>query len=177
MTTETNVLDEPSTTRPTSLPRSLLLRVAIDPGIGGGIVASTPEGEYHPHAMPGTPTELRDLLQHYWEVANVRLGCPAVVLMELLNVFHRAGNSATSSCKLARQYGMVEGVLASLPYDVLLIAPADWQRAHSPLPKAYAARKREMRHRMQLRHSNVRVTDATADAFGILAWHDTQPGK
>lgn len=151
-----------------------LLRIAIDPGIGGGIVVSTPEGEYHAHAMPSTPTELRDLMQHYWEAACVHYGCPALVLMELLGHFHRAGNSATASCKLARNYGQLEGVLSGMHFDVQLVDPKDWQRAHSPLPKEYAARKREMKHRMQLRHSNVPVTDATADAFGILAWHDTK---
>lgn len=146
-------------------------RIAIDPGVGGGIVVEEPGGSVHSHRMPDTPAELSQLIRHYrdvsiWNDHEVR------VVMERLPSFHRQGNSASASCKLALTYGWLEGIIATLGIPCVQYPAKEWQRTYAPLPKNYDARKREVKRLMQARHPGAPVTLATADAFAILGHDD-----
>lgn len=141
--------------------------VAIDPGASGGIAWH--DGETVQCAkMPDTISDLCDLLM------DLLLQSPEFrVVLERVG-FHVKGNSASASCKFARHCGQIEGALAGMNISFSDVAPQRWMKSLGALPKDKADRKRRIKEIVQSRYPYLKITNATADALGILAYALTQ---
>lgn len=155
--------------------------IAIDPGASGGLAWITPYGHVCAQKMPEGMTAIADL------VITLAAECPgAVAWMEQVHVM--PGDGRVSAGAFMRHCGWLDASLYCVGLPVREVSPAKWQAGigvprHPPVPKDVepAARKAELARRkaerkswikehMQRRHPHLRVTLATADALGILAW-------
>jgi hypothetical protein len=144
--------------------------IAIDPGVGGGIAYVDTDGSVHAFPMPDT---LHDLCQQLMILCDppfetVQLGDITVFLEELPKF---AGKMSGSSIGVMfRNYGRIEGLLASYGARIEYLPPKKWQTAlglgdkktHGPRWKAH------LKGRAQALYPNLSVTLKTADALLIL---------
>lgn len=135
--------------------------IAIDPGVGGGIAYVDTDGSVHALPMPATLHDLREQL--------LILCTGSTVFIEELPKF--AGKmSGSSMATMFRNYGRIEGLLASYGCRIEYLPPKKWQTAlglgdkktHGPRWKAH------LKGRAQALYPNLSVTLKTADALLIL---------
>lgn len=135
--------------------------IAIDPGVGGGIAYIDTDGSVHALPMPATLHDLREQL--------LILCLGSTVFLEELPKF--AGKmSGSSMATMFRNYGRIEGLLASYGCRIEYLPPKKWQAAlglgdkksHGPRWKAH------LKGRAQALYPNLSVTLKTADALLIL---------
>lgn len=138
--------------------------IAIDPGASGGICWRDADGIVNAEPMPPTMPDIVDKLR---EISAANPGVTAVV--ELVGFF-RPGNSATAAVKFARHCGHVDAALYACGIPSRSVAPHTWQKALGALPPDKTARKNAIKERVQRSHPHIKVTLATADALGILAY-------
>lgn len=142
--------------------------VAIDPGNSGGIAWVNREGETQCIKMPDTIMDLCMFLEGFTESRPL-------VLMEKVGK-HRLGNSAQSSATFAKHVGHLEALLVAAELPTVEVTATAWMKDIVPgRPKGveYAQvrdRKNYIKDQMQRRHPSLKVTLATADALGILAY-------
>jgi len=145
--------------------------IAIDPGLSGGIVTRSNTGEVESHKMPDTPQGILELLE---DIKRASAG-HCFVLMENVGKA-RPGNCSASVSTFAKHVGHLEMALIALqiPHEVIL--PTKWMNDVAPgRPKGSDAavvrkRKRFIKDLMQRKYPDQRITDKTADAFGILTY-------
>lgn len=143
--------------------------IAIDPGVSGGIAYVDTDGSVHAMPMPDTLHDVRDQLKILCGVACGTPTVPSVVYVEELPKF--AGKmSGSSMATMFRNYGRLEGVLATYRARIVYLRPQAWQKAlglghkadHGPRWKAH------LKGRAQALFPGVNVTLKTADALLIL---------
>lgn len=142
--------------------------IAIDPGMSGGIAWIAADGHVECEKMPDTMPEQCDMLR---SIASENRGVTAT--MERTGTY-RPGESATAAVKFARHCGNIEAVLYALGIPAAQVAPTVWQSALGSLPADKKARKNAIKDAMQRKHPHLKVTLATSDALGILAWASSQ---
>ena len=147
--------------------------VAIDPGLSGGIVCRNMQ-TVTSYKMPDTPAGIVELFKHIQNPDG--LGhCTCFVLMEKVGK-HRMGNSASSSATFSRHVGHLEMALLALQISHETIMPTAWMNDVAPgRPKGADAptvrlRKRFIKDQMQRKFPDQKITNYTADAFGILTY-------
>jgi len=138
------------------------MTIAIDPGKSGGIAYRDTDGSVHAVPMPDTVADLEKLLRV--------LVCPeSVCFIEELPMY-RGKMNLRSTAVLFRNFGQIEGVLASLKCRVEYLKPDWWQKTlrlgksadHGDRWKAH------LKGRAQALFPRVEVTLKTADALLIL---------
>jgi hypothetical protein len=136
--------------------------IAIDPGKSGGIACRDTDGTVHAVPMPDTVADLDRLLRV--------LVCPETVCFIEDLPMYRGKMNLRSTAVLFRNFGRIEGVLASLKCRVEYLKPDWWQKAlrlgksadHGERWKAH------LKERAQALFPRVEVTLKTADALLIL---------
>ena len=140
---------------------------AIDPGLSGGIAWRDFAGVVHTMKMPTTLQEMHEALESFDN--------NSVTLMEAVGK-HRMGNSAQSSATFAKHVGHLEMGLVACKLPHATINATKWMNTIAPgRPKGVEsatvrARKNFIKDLMQRRYPHLRVTNATADALGILTY-------
>lgn len=139
--------------------------IAIDPGISGGIAYIDTDGSVHALPMPATVGDMRVQLEILCTGENT---APVVFLEELPKFAGKM--SGSSMATMFRNYGRIEGLLASYRARIEYLPPKKWQTAlglgekktHGPRWKAH------LKGRAQALYPNLSVTLKTADALLIL---------
>jgi hypothetical protein len=140
--------------------------LAVDPGAGGGMAWTDPDGVVRAEKMPGGMTAVVDLIDDL-----TMRSVPGVVVWVEKAGTHVRGNSASASAKFARHCGHIEAALYAIGVPARHVPPGTWMRGvFGALPRDKKARKNAIKDEMQRRHPHLRVTLATADALGILEW-------
>jgi len=138
--------------------------IAIDPGVGGGIAYTDTDGSVHALPMPETVHDLRQTLQ----VLCYGVPAPTVFLEELPKFAGKM--SGSSMATMFRNYGRIEGLLASHQCRIEYLPPKKWQAALGlGDKKTHGNRwKSHLKGRAQALHPRLSVTLKTADALLIL---------
>ena len=139
--------------------------IAIDPGVGGGIAYTDTDGSVHALPMPAT---LHDISKELHLLSRSTFG-PVTVFLEELPKF--AGKmSGSSMATMFRNYGRLEGILASLNARIEYLPPKKWQSILGLGDKATHGNrwKAHLKGRAQALYPNLSVTLKTADALLIL---------
>jgi len=141
--------------------------ISIDPGVGGGIAYVDTDGSVHALPMPQT---VHDLQEQLYILCKSHVPNPMVtVFLEELPKF--AGKmSGSSMATMFRNYGRLEGILASLNTRIEYLPPKKWQTALGlGDKKTHGNRwKAHLKGRAQALYPNLSVTLKTADALLIL---------
>jgi len=146
--------------------------IAIDPGLSGGIVCRESNGTVTAFKMPDTPQGIHTLLK---SLDNPEIPQKSFVLMENVGKA-RPGNCSASVTTFARHVGHLEMALIALQIPHETILPTKWMNDVAPgRPKGIDAatvrlRKRFIKDLMQRKYPDQKITDKTADAFGILTY-------
>jgi len=144
--------------------------LAIDPGCDGGLAWTTSDGTTHAERMPEGMTAQVD------RIREIMIECPGIcALLEKVGGYV-PGNSGPAAATFARHVGNIEAALYALCIPTQAVAPTVWQRAHGSLPKEKADRKRTIRETMARSFPHLNVTLKTADALGMLVWHQQSGG-
>jgi hypothetical protein len=136
--------------------------LAIDPGKSGGIAYTDTDGSVHAVPMPGTVADVERLLR--------TLVCVDTTCFIEEIPMYRGKMNLRSTAVLFRNFGQIEGVLASLKCRVEYLKPDWWQKVlrlgksadHGDRWKAH------LKGRAQALFPWVEVTLKTADALLIL---------
>ena len=136
--------------------------LAIDPGKGGGIAYEDTDGSVHALPMPDTVADMELLLR--------TLVCSETVCFIEDLPMYRGKMNLRSTAVLFRNFGRLEGVLASLKCRVEYLKP-DWWQKQLRLGKSadHGDRwKAHLKEHAQALFPKVDVTLKTADALLIL---------
>jgi hypothetical protein len=135
-------------------------RVAIDPGVSGGIVYED-DGKLFAIAMPST---LGDLVK---ELRVISSDLPDVYIEELPK--WQGKMSASSMGVMFQNYGQLLGVLKTLDCRIVMIKPPVWQKALGLGDKKAHGKKwkTHLKARAQEFYPTHEITLKTADAFLI----------
>jgi hypothetical protein len=147
-------------------PEETLNLFAIDPGVGGGIAYIDTDGSVHALPMPQTDRDICDQLQ----VLALAGGKPATCYIEELPKFGGV-MSRSAMFTMARNYGLLLGILTAYRVRVVQISPKRWQGVLGGLGnKADHGTdwKRRLKARAQELYPALDVTLKTADALLIL---------
>lgn len=139
---------------------------AIDPGVGGGIAYIDTDGSVHALPMPQTDRDICDQLQ----VLALAGGKTATCYVEELPKFGGV-MSRSAMFTMARNYGLLLGILTAYRVRVVQISPKRWQGVLGGLGnKADHGTdwKRRLKARAQELYPALDVTLKTADALLIL---------
>jgi hypothetical protein len=139
---------------------------AIDPGVGGGIAYIDTDGSVHALPMPETDRDICDQLQ----VLALAGGKTATCYIEELPKFGGV-MSRSAMFTMARNYGLLLGILTAYRVRVVQISPKRWQGVLGGLGnKADHGTdwKRRLKARAQELYPALDVTLKTADALLIL---------
>jgi len=139
---------------------------AIDPGVGGGIAYIDTDGSVHALPMPETDRDICDQLQ----VLALAGGKTATCYIEELPKFGGV-MSRSAMFTMARNYGLLLGILTAYRVRVVQISPKRWQGVLGGLGnKADHGTdwKRRLKARAQELYPTIDVTFKTADALLIL---------
>jgi hypothetical protein len=136
--------------------------LAIDPGKSGGIAYTDTDGSVHAVPMPDTVADLARLLQ--------TLVCAETTCFIEDLPMYRGKMNLRSTAVLFRNFGQVEGVLASLKCRVEYLKPDWWQKVlRLGMSADHGDRwKTHLKGRAQALFPRVDVTLKTADALLIL---------
>lgn len=138
-------------------------KLAIDPGVNGGIAWVDCDGVVRSVPMPEGMSaqadfirQLRVMLSHF------------EAIMEKTGTY-QPGNSGPGAATFARHCGNIEAILYCYGIPTIQVTPQKWQKLMF-LPKDKMERKRKIREEMARRHPHLHVTLKTADALAILEW-------
>lgn len=163
-----------------------IIRIAIDPGISGGLAISDPAIEVLPKLVkcPETPFEMLEALMPLLDPRPVD-GVQVVIEQVHGGVFGGAKVGAVSMFNFGKNLGQWQGVLAGLralrrfPVQVIEVPPKSWQKHFPGLPSgpdSKAERKKEIQRRVQAYFPNVKIPLYLADAAAMLAvWGNIWP--
>lgn len=114
--------------------------------------------------MPKSRKEISDMIIKF---------APATVYIEDVGK-HIAGNDATSSVKLAKHVGFLQGVIITLGINMVTITPQSWMNKVVPgRPKGMTSKQVTARKKYIMNYCNDRfpylsVSQQAADSVGIL---------
>jgi len=170
--------------------------IAIDPGKTGAIVKAflNKDNVWEDigiFKMPDTLKGIIELIENITEPFIVDSQIPKICYIEKVGE-HRQGNDASSSVTLSKHYGFLTGVLMTLRIKIAdEVDPRVWEREIAGPSKKYAtklkditdikkrnreayARKKERKQRIkdkvQKLYPDLKITNDTADAVGILEY-------
>jgi crossover junction endodeoxyribonuclease RuvC len=146
-----------------------MTRVAIDPGLSGGL-AWQRDGQ-PAQAVPMPPTEgdlvnvLRDIAVEADEV---------VAIVEEVGGYVGKAQPGSAAFKFGRNFGFILGVLQTLGLRIELVRPQRWQKALSLGTASGCASKVAWKNKLkactQRLYPQLKVTLSTADALLILEY-------
>ena len=161
-------------------------RIAIDPGVSGGIAWLDADDIVQAQNMPRGMTAQVDRLK---ELATM-YGPVSAILENVGGYVH--GNAGPGAVKFARHVGNLEAALYAYGMPTLTPTPATWMKSmgftvSKYLPasykqmsagkakkavraKAITAHKNAIKEAMARRYPHLEVTLKTADALGMLTW-------
>ena len=161
-------------------------RIAIDPGVSGGIAWIDYRGIVQAQNMPLGMTAQVDRLK---ELATMY--GPVSAILENVGGYV-PGNAGPGAVKFARHVGNLEAALYAYDMPVLTVAPSTWMKSlgfsvsnylpagYKDMPagkakkavraKAQRIHKNAIKEAMARRYPHLEVTLNTADALGILTW-------
>ena len=134
----------------------------MDPDKSGGIAYVDTDGSVHAVPMPETVSDVKRFL--------MVLVCPETVCCIEDLPMYRGKMNLRSTALLFRNFGQIEGLLASLRCRVEYLKPDWWQKAlHLGKSADHGDRwKSQLKGRAQALFPRVEVTLKTADALLIL---------
>lgn len=140
--------------------------IGIDPGVSGGIAWTSPLGDQC-KAMPATLHDTIDLLE---QILDQQADGKSTVYIEELPKFIRAIPSSKVFV-MARNYGQLEGALATLNITMHHVRPQVWQKALG-LGTSTGGTKTDWKNKLKAKAQHLfpeeEVTLKTADALLIL---------
>jgi hypothetical protein len=142
-----------------------LIKVGVDPGVGGGIAWCVPGFQPAVESMPDTPHELVHLLECINRDGEIR-----VYLEEVGGYVGGEGQTGSSMFTFGQNYGQVLGICAALGLPVELVRPQKWQKAlglGTSAGMTKAQWKRKLKVRAAQLYPNLKVTLKVADALLI----------
>jgi len=158
--------------------------IAIDPGVSGGFACQHPGEEVTTENMPRTLRDIVDLLEVMKKDTDV------FCIMEKVFGF-MPGNGGASAAKFAEHIGALKMALIALKIPHELVLPKKWMDTYVGRipypdslstkdehgvkrkgvgPKRKTFRKNFIKAESQRRFPHLKVTLATADALGLLAY-------
>ena len=140
----------------------------IDPGLKGGIAVQNEDGEVFAYKMPETKADILELLRELFP-----MGSDAVVYCEKVGR-PRPGSASGAVATFANHCGHLEMALLAIPIRHQYVSPTVWMKISAAgAPKGdgnKTKRKNFIKTRMQERFPGLKITHATSDALGILAY-------
>jgi crossover junction endodeoxyribonuclease RuvC len=144
-----------------------MTRVAIDPGLSGGIAYQRDGQPPQAVPMPGTEGDLVDLLR-----AIAAESEEVVAIVEEVGGYIGKAQPGSTAFKFGRNFGFILGVLQTIGIRVELVRPQKWQKALSLGSASGCASKTQWKNKLkasaQRLYSHLKPTLATADALLIL---------
>ena len=138
--------------------------IGIDPGKNGGIsriITVNKEEQWTAYKCPKTINEMADILKTFKKFA-IKPKC----FLESVHAFPTDARS--SAFKFGMNFGIWQGILASLDIETILVTPQAWQKGLE-LPKNKQERKNRLKE-IATKESGLKATLKTADAI-CLAMH------
>jgi Holliday junction resolvasome RuvABC endonuclease subunit len=138
--------------------------LAIDVGANGAFAAHNGK-EIEIYKIPETPRAILELLKDI---------NPEKVYIEKVGT-HQLGNNASSSVKLAKNYGIIIGLLTALEVRIFEETPQSWikklpiQITHGK--ENYSKRKTEIWNYVQSIFPKMKIYKYQADAIALLSIH------
>ena len=148
--------------------------VGIDCGIGGGIAYYIPEKkEVYAIPMPEKISDIDDALS--FVLSN------SIVYVEDVPPFVGINRPAARIFKLAKNYGIILGILEALCMEYITVRPAVWMKAIGTNKKKHYKTDNEWKNYLKKlamiyypnyinKHGNTKITLKTADALLILEY-------
>lgn len=146
--------------------------MAIDPGKSGAI-AIQPDG-VPPNVAPLGQTPY-DILQQLTALPEEGIEMRRICFLEAVSGYIGKAQPASSAFKFGHGYGIVEGLLTALGFEIHKIRPQQWQKSLSALSRPgepKPAHKRRLRALALERYPQLRskITLTTCDALLILSF-------
>jgi len=138
--------------------------IGIDPGKNGGIariITVNKQEQWTAYKCPKTINEMADILKTFKKFA-IKPKC----FLESVHAFPTDARS--SAFKFGMNFGIWQGILASLDIETILVTPQAWQKGLE-LPKNKQERKNRLKE-IATKESGLKATLKTADAI-CLAMH------
>lgn len=159
-------------------------KIAIDPGLSGGITAGVDSRSPHKvWAMPETESDVVKILMECVESARELGLLPEAYIEKLPAAISRPGLriNASSMGKLHRNCGIITGALLAWRIRLVEVSPQKWQK-HYELGTRSACKsdtewKNRLKSRAQKSFPSAKVTHATADSLLIYEWSFTHLGE
>jgi len=138
------------------------MRIAIDPGVGGGIAYEDTDGSVHALPMPATLGDMRAQLEIIADHGTV------CYIEELPRWAGKM--SGSSMATMFQNYGRLEGLLTSRNTKIVYLKPQAWQKVMAlGEKKTYGSRwKAHLKERAQALFPQLTITLKTADALLIM---------
>jgi len=137
--------------------------LAIDPGVGGGLVFPNRDGALTAIKMPATEGSLVDLLR-----STVAADGVTTAVVEDIPKYVGHAIPSSSAAVLFRNFGFILGALHTLGVRTVLVTPQTWQKPLGLGTVAGAGGKPQWKRKLlaeaQRRYPNLDLTLATADA-------------
>ncbi len=160
-----------------------MIKIAVDPGLSGGIAWLDDNDLIHAEKIPATPKDIFEFLGSIMDPLVDNRCC-----IEQAGGY-MPGNSGPAAVKFARHCGHIDMALLSLAIPSVTVLPAKWMHKligkpnypkilkETPpkvrkqiLAKRKTERKNKIKMNVQARYPHLKVTLATSDALGILTY-------
>ena len=146
--------------------------IAIDPGMGGGVVVRQ-AGAILAYPMPPTQGDLLSLLREVTTASEVE-GQATVCVLEEVSGFAGKAQPGSAMFKFGESFGFIKGVIQTVGIKLVLVRPQVWQKAFGLGTASECASKTVWKNKLkaeaQRRFPQLSVTLKTADALLILEW-------
>jgi crossover junction endodeoxyribonuclease RuvC len=146
---------------PAGDPQQMNIRIAIDPGAGGGIAWIDSDGIAQAERMPENAAEVADLLRS--------IAATGQTMAVVESVHAMPGNGATSMFSFGQNFGVILGCLAALGIPHYLETPQRWQKRVGVMPSDKTERKSRLKEYSAALFPHLKVTLATSDCLAMLA--------
>ena len=140
--------------------------IGVDCGVGGGIAYKTPRG-VKAITMPRTINKITDAFIKFKD-------CYTIVYVEDVPPFVGVNRPAARIFKLAKNYGIILGILEAFNMEYKLVRPAKWMADIGTNKKKHYKTDNEWKNYLKelakIYWPNTKVTLKTADALLILQY-------
>jgi len=141
--------------------------IGIDPGKSGGYAIAW--GGLHDVKLHSIGEDF-EFVEHIQDLQDHPLITSLEAVVELVPPYVGKNIPSSSSFKLGKNCGFLEGVLRMAEIPFTLVRPQDWQKGLSGLTKLTSGKRKKvlMNHAKQFFTSTKGITLKTADAILIL---------
>ena len=141
--------------------------IGIDPGKSGGYAIAW--GGLHDVKLHSIGEDF-EFVEHIQDLQDHPLITSLEAVVELVPPYVGKNIPSSSSFKLGKNCGFLEGVLRMAEIPFTLVRPQDWQKGLSGLTKLTSGKRKKvlMNHAKQFFPSTKGITLKTADAILIL---------